>query len=206
MPPAGLKRGGARNRRDRPSWQLKDHQCLRLIDRSLDAWQAGQPLSRFITLAWGKAGIDAPHAVAATGHFVSKAREWMRGHGHTMPWLWTQEHGERFGQHAHLLLHVPAELEDLFRPMPKRWAKAIAKQGYAKGTVDSQRLAAAYTAAAGPDHYKAQLMGKLHYALKCAPAELEEKLDMLRWRRKPWGQRSYVIGLRASAWQSRNNG
>lgn len=127
MPPVKLKRGGPHNRRDRPSWQITEQQCSNVIRRSYDAWDAGRPISRLITLAWGKAGIDADKATLATGQFIDKAREWMRGHGYPVtPWVWVQETGDTFGQHAHILLYVPPELADLFRKMPRRWAKAIA--------------------------------------------------------------------------------
>lgn len=206
MRPAALKRGGARNLRDRVTWQLKERQCRTAIDRSFEAWDGGQPLNRFITLAWGKAGIDASEAVRATGDFINRARDWMRWHGHPMPWVWVQEHGDTFGQHAHVLLHVPAELDLLFRPMPMRWVKTIIPTRYVKGTLQSQRLASAYNCDTNPDLYHAVLLGKLHYMLKCAPAPLERDLDLRGWGDKPWGQLTRVIGRRASAWQDRSKG
>ena len=203
MPPARLKRGGARNRRDRVSWALDERQCRYLIDRSFDAWEAGQPLTRFITLAWGLGGIDAERAVWATGQFIGKARDWMRHHRHPMPWVWVQETGDTFGQHAHILLHVPPELNELFRPMPRRWAKAILATDYSKGTVQSQKLAGASAIQGNPMRYQAVMLGKLHYMLKCAPAPLEYRLEMRGWGHKPWGQLTRVIGKRAAAWQRR---
>jgi hypothetical protein len=203
MPPARLKRGGARNRRDRVSWQLDEGQCRKVIDRSFDAWSAGQPLTRFITLAWGLAGIDADRAVWATGQFIDKAREWMRHHGHPMAWVWVHETGDTFGQHAHILLHVPAELNDLFRPMPRRWAKAILQGRYVSKTVQSLRLAGASAIQGNPMRYEAALMGKLHYMLKCGPAPLEYDLGLRGYGDKPWGQRTRVIGKRAGVWQRR---
>lgn len=201
MPPAGLKRGGARNRCDRVSWSLKERDCRNLIDGSYAAWDAGQPVNRFITLAWGLAGIDASEAVRATGDFINRARDWTRWHGHPMPWVWVQESGDTFGQHAHILLYVPAELDLLFRPMPRRWVKAIIAARYVKGTLQSQRLGAAYSSTINPELYRAVLMGKLHYMMKCAPAPLERDLDMRGWGNKPWGQLTRVVGKRAAVWQ-----
>ena len=203
MPPARLKRGGPRNRRDRVSWQLGEGNCRRVIDRSFDAWDEGQPLTRFITLAWGLAGIDAERAVWATGQFINMAREWMRGHGYPMPWVWVQETGDTFGQHAHILLHVPPELNGLFRPMPRRWAKAVLRGGYVNRAVQSQRLAGASAIEANPARYEAALRGKLHYMLKCAPAALESDLGLRGWGHKTWGQQCRVIGKRAGVWQRR---
>jgi len=206
MPPARLKRGGARNRRDRVSWALDERQCRYLIDRSFDAWEAGQPLTRFITLAWGLAGIDAERAVWATGQFIDKAREWMRGHGYAMPWVWVQETGDTFGQHAHILLHVPPELDELFGPMPRRWAKAILRGRYVSKTVRSDRLAGARAAMANPMRYQAAMLGKLQYMLKCAPAALEEPLGLRGWGSAEWGQQNRVIGKRAGTWSRMGGG
>jgi hypothetical protein len=185
---------------------LTEYHCRRVIGRSYDAWDAGQPLTRFITLAWGLAGIDAERAVWATGQFIDKAREWMRGHGYVMPWVWVQETGDTFGQHAHILLHVPPELDDLFRTMPRRWAKAILRGKYVTRTVRSKRLAGASAIAANPARYDAALKGKLHYMLKCAPAALQGELGLYGWGSKPWGQLTRVIGKRAATWQRRQTG
>ncbi|NCQ21017.1 MAG: hypothetical protein GW801_06430 [Sphingomonadales bacterium] len=185
------------------TWQLDERQCRNLMRRSFQAWGAGQPLTRFITLAWGLGGIDADKSVWATGQFIDKARDWMRHHGHAMPWVWVQETGDTFGQHAHILLHVPPELNDLFRPMPRRWAKAILPSGYVPKTVQFQRLAGVSAIEANPLRYEAALMGKLHYMLKCAPAALESVLGLHGWGGKPWGQLTRVIGKRAGVWQRR---
>lgn len=207
MPPANLKRGGARLKRDRESWQLTYKNCDDLVRRSLDAWRAGYPLNRFITLAWGKAGIDADRATGATGQFITKAREWMRSHGYPItPWVWVQETGDVFGQHAHILLHVPPELDDLFRPMPRRWAKAFTGGKYIKGHVDAPKLGAAKSASYNPAPYDAQLRGRLAYMLKNAPEEWAEPLGLAFYISKPWGQRSKVIGKRAGYWQTRATG
>lgn len=203
MPPVSLKRGGARNFRERSTWQLNQKQGRMVRDRAFDAWHADMPLSRFITLAWGMAGIEPGEAVRATGVFVSMARGWMRHHGYTMPWVWVQECGHVFGQHAHILLHVPAELEDLFRPMPRRWAKAILAGHYVARTVKTERLASAYSARQNPWPYEAALMGKLNYMLKCSPAHNELALGLLGYEHKPWGQKSLVVGKRAGVWQRR---
>ncbi|NMW32045.1 hypothetical protein HKD42_08225 [Altererythrobacter sp. RZ02] len=160
------------------------------------------PLNRFITIAWGKSGIDGKRSVAATGQFVTRAREWLRGHGHAMPWVWVQETGDVFGQHCHLLLHVDRSMKDLFGPMPLRWVKAILPERYVAKTLDTQTLPAARSAASNPLAYEAQLLGKLHYMMKTAPASLEEPLGMAGRGHKPWGQSCPVYGKRAAVWQN----
>jgi hypothetical protein len=187
------------------TWQLDERQCRNIMRRSFQAWDAGKPLIRFISLAWGLSGIDADKAVWATGQFIDKAHDWMRHHGQLMPWVWVQETGDTFGQHAHILLHMPPGFDDLFRPMPRRWTKAILPGGYVSKTVQSQRLAGASAIAikANPLCYEAALMGKLHYMLKCAPAPLERDLGLHGWGNEPWGQLTRVIGKRAGVSQRR---
>ncbi len=139
----------------------------------------------------------------ATGQFISKARDWMRGHGYAMPWVWVQETGDTYGQHAHILLHVPPELIDLFRPMPRRWAKSLTGGRYQRGHVDTKRLGAAKSASINPRAYDAQLRGRLAYMLKNAPEEWAAPLGLEPYISKPWGQSSRVIGKRAGVWQTR---
>ena len=204
--PRLLKHGGARNRRDRLSTQLTEHDCRKLLTASEAAFAAGMPLNRFITIAWGKSGIDAQQSVAATGEFVKRAREWLAGHGYGMPWCWVQEHGAKFGQHCHLLLHVDQVMDDLFRTMPLRWVKDIIPHCYERKTIDSQKLSAARSAQNNPAAYEAQILGKLHYMMKTAPETLEGPLGLTGWGHKPWGQSCLVYGKRAGVWQHRRRG
>lgn len=201
MPQVGLKRGGARNYADRESWQLKEVQARRIIAASQAACQEGLPFNRFITIAWGIAGVDGRDATKATGTFIKYARDWITYYGGAMPWVWVQEYGARLGQHAHILSHVPAELDLTFRVMPRRWVTSIAGGKYPKGLINTQKLSAANTLEANPMVYEAQLAGKLHYMLKCTPARLEADLGLGQWAMKPWGQSGPVIGKRAATWQ-----
>lgn len=199
MPPIRLKRGGARNCASRRSSQLRQRDCQKLIDASFAAWEAGMPLNRFITIAWGRGGISADQAVDATGKFIRLAREWLRSRECAMPWAWVQEGSHRFGQHAHILLHIPPHLSPLFRSMPLRWTKAILPGRYVAGVLQTQRLKCAgskNTAA-----YEAELLGKVHYMLKCAPIELESEMRMAGRGYKQWGQSCVVVGKRAGVWQ-----
>lgn len=196
-----LKRGGACNRADRASWQLTRQHCEDLLGASAAAARAGRPLNRFITVAWGKAGLAPQDSVTATGEFIRLAREWHRARGHPMPWCWVQEHGPVFRAHCHLLLHVPAELEPLFRPMPTRWAKKVLAGRYVAGVMRSERLASAYAREGLAGTYRAELLGKLHYMMKCAPAALEGPLGMTGMGYKDWGQSCPVLGKRAGTWQ-----
>lgn len=193
-----MKRGGARNRGDRTSERLTEKHCRDLINAAEAAWQAGQPLNRFMTIHWQKGGIDARGCVIATGAFVKLASDWAARHGYRLGWLWVQEWGHGYGAHVHLLMHVPRVLNPLFRPMPLRWVKSILPGAYVKGVHKSETIRGAGSAQANPNAYWRELDGKLHYVMKAAPPELEAKLDMQGRGRKKWGRYCMVYGKRAA--------
>jgi hypothetical protein len=203
-----LKRGGARNRRDRTSLHLAEHDCRKVIASAEAAWAAGMPYNRWITILWERGGIDPRDNAKATGAFIGFAREWLRARGHRLAWCWVQEHGERNGAHCHILLHVPPELDPLFRKMPLRWVKRILGGQYVKRALLAKRLSLASCARADnaigiPEAYYVQLMGKVHYMLKCAPAVLELDLGLHRFSHAEWGQSCLIYGKRAGVWQQR---
>ena len=196
-----LQRGGARQQRDKTSNQLTEKQCRDLIDAALVACESGFPFNRYITLLWEKAGVDARQNGKATAHFIKLASDWARRHGYRLVWAWVQEYGSINGAHVHLLLHVPPDLDFLFRPMPGRWAKQCLPGGYIAGTVQSQKIRFSNSNRDNPEAYEAALMGKVHYMLKCAPVALERKLEMFGRGPKPWGKTCITFGKRLAVWQ-----
>ncbi len=189
-----LQRGGKRLDGERVTAQLKRAQCHNLIDATVRASDAGQPFNRWITLLWEKGGIAARDNVKATGRFVKLASDWARQHGYRLIWAWVQEWGPVNLAHVHLLLYVPPELNWQFQNMPLRWVKQILPGRYVTGVLDSRR----------PDKtlgHRRWLWGKVHYMLKCAPAELEGQLGMTGLGPKPWGQQCQTFGRRLSIWQ-----
>jgi hypothetical protein len=199
-----LQRGGARNLADRRSRQLTERQCRNLIAAAGIAWAAGTPFNRFATFAFGKSGIDARDCVAATGDWIKLARDWFAAHGLPMPWAWVQEWGPFNLAHCHILFHVPPELAPLFRSKPRQWAhKVIAKRSgcYATGTTDCQKIKCSEHPELYRHAYHASLAFKVHYMLKCAPAELENRLGMTGRGPEPWGKSCTVYGKRLALWQ-----
>ena len=196
-----LKRGGARNNAERQSWTLTERDCRKLIAASRAALAAGLPFNRFITCLWERGGIDRKASVRATGLFVRLAREWLGARGSAMPWVWVQEWGEVNGAHCHILLHVPQELDPLFRPMPRRWASKVLGGRYVHKVIKRDRLRFRRVTGSNPAAYEAELMGKLHYMLKCTSVALEGDLDMAGRGHVDWGQSCLIYGKRAAAWQ-----
>jgi hypothetical protein len=201
---AVLRRGGARNRSDRQSVQLAERQCRKLIAAAGVAWAAGTPFNRFATLAFGKCGIDARDCVAATGEWTKLARDWCASQGYPLRWAWVQEWGPVNLAHCHILFSVPPALAPLFKGKAKIWtATVIAKRGgtYMRGTTDCQKIRSSEHPELYPDAYRASLAFKVHYMLKCAPAELENRLAMTGRGVAHWGQACPVYGKRLGIWQ-----
>ena len=192
-----LTRGGARNRRDRVTDRLTPAQCCDLLDVANAAWDDGQPLNRFITLAWELGGIDPRENCNAIGAFIKLASDWARRHGFSLAWAWVQEGGKRYGAHVHLLMHIPPHLDPVFRTMPLRWAKTILRGAYASGVVDCLRIRGAVNNLGNPELYWRALEAKLHYMLKAAPPELKAQMGMTGLGSTKWGKYCKVFGKRA---------
>lgn len=165
------------------------------------ARESGFPFNRFITLLWERSGVDARRNGETTARFVKLASDWARRHGYRLVWAWVQEHGWKNGAHVHLVLHVPLELDPIFKTMPAKWTKLCLPGAYVRKTLQCQKVRFGDIAANNPEAYKAAIMGKVHYMLKCAPAALESELGMVGKGYKPWGQSGVTFGKRARIWQ-----
>lgn len=196
-----LKRGGARRLPNVPTMQLTEADCRKVIDASYAAWRAGKPFNRFITGAWEHGGIEEHDERQATADFITLMRDWHRQWKFTLTWAYVRECGPLKGSHSHILAHVPPELEPLFGIMPRRWAKTITGGAYWPGTIDTQKFYRASAEGFRSGAYEAELLGWLHYALKCAPAELEGPLGLIGCGTEPWGQSGLVHGKRTGVWQ-----
>jgi hypothetical protein len=67
--------------------RLTERECRDLIAAARNAWEAGRPLNRFVTLAWGNAGIeqDAVAGRRVTAAWLKLARDWL-GARDIVPW------------------------------------------------------------------------------------------------------------------------
>lgn len=197
-----FQHGGRRRDPNLLSDRLTRRECVAILTGAAQAEDVGKPLNRFITILWERGGVEADEAVAATRQFLKLAADWMRPKDGPLSWIYVHEGGKRNGAHAHLMLHVPPDLDPLFRVMPRRWVDAILPGDHVAGVVQTKRVRGAIEAGA---LYRHDLMQKAHYMLKAAPPELEGELGLLgrgRWG-VDWGQSSSVIGKRAGRWQPR---
>jgi len=199
-----LKRGGPRLKPDRTSLQLKRADCEKVLRAAQAANDSGRPLNRFITLLWETGGIDPKENARVTGKFVKRASEWARRNGYILTWVWVQEWGSAKGAHIHLLLHVPIYLDRHFRTMPLKWVKHLLPGPYIKSVLQSQKISSDFSEADHSIFYDYNLMEKLHYILKYAPAEYEAEFGAAVFRAhfsKDWGRKGRVFGKRAAVWQ-----
>lgn len=196
-----LKRGGARNRSDRVTLQLSLNQCKTAFAACHAALTASMPLNRFITISWELGGVAPKRSGQATGQFIKMAREWMASHGFKTTWMWVQECGDVIGAHCHILMHVPPILDPLFRSKPRSWVKRVLGGRYVGGVLLTKRLLHAPRAGRVSDAYRAEIHGRIHYMLKCAPAQFEPNLDVHGWSVVSWGKKQLVFGKRLCVWQ-----
>lgn len=197
----GTGHGGARNSRGRVSYQLTERQCRDLL-RAVEVAEAlGKPFNRWITITWERNGIEPRDNAGATGRFIKLASDWMRARGHRLVWAWVQEWSDQNGAHVHMLLHVPPALAPLFSPMPNRWVRTVLGRANIARTLRTEKLATGEGEGSDPAAYRAQVKGKTHYMLKCAPAALEAELGMLWQGPKAWGRQCAVFGKRLGIWQ-----
>jgi len=165
---------------------LTERQARMLIKAAENSLDRGVPFNRFITVSWERAGIPAEASVKFTGKFISAMREWLTRHGEQLDWAWVQESSPG-NAHCHILVHIPAGIEPLFRPMPRRWIKKPLGGAYMAKTLQSQRLRLCASSWAPFEAQEAELMAKVHYMLKTTPAALERALDMDGRGHKSWG-------------------
>lgn len=191
-----LQRGGAHNRADRQSWHLTEQQCRQLIDAVNRAEAAGLPFNRYITILWERAGTHSTLNARITGAFIKRAADWLRPYGYRLAWAWVQENSVRNGAHVHMLLHVPPELDPLFRVMPLRWVKLALPGSYKRGTIETQRIAGANALPVSTVFYRANRDRKVGYMLKGCTATVGASLGLSRR-----GEASFITGKRLGVWQ-----
>ncbi len=115
------QRGGARNNALRQSDHLTPGQVENLLAGIAHAALIGLPLSRHTTVSWKLAGVTAD--LAALGRLLKLWADWLRLQGVPLTVVWVREWGRKFGNHVHILLHLPADLVPAFNAMMRRWRK-----------------------------------------------------------------------------------
>lgn len=188
-----FQRGGARERRSRLTTLLSKRDADLIESAVIAAFQAGVPFNRFLTIHWGKAGLQQTEGAEATHAFTKYARDWLRRRGCPPIYFWVREndHGDRSkGDHVHMFWHLPAGLS--LHPLQLRWIKRITGRPYVKGTILT-RIIAGHAKAAwlSPVQYLINLRTVTGYAIKGAPDASSGP-----HRAREWGEGGRVIGQR----------
>jgi hypothetical protein len=112
-----------RNRRGRRSTALRLSEVGNILAAAVFTAQEHRPLNRHTTVHFDAAGIDDP--VSALRAYMKLARDWLRTQGATFSYIWVRESGDQKGEHAHILMHVPATLSSQFARRERGWRKLI---------------------------------------------------------------------------------
>ncbi len=108
--PRGKKTwGGARNRKDRVSTALSQHQAEGILKAMAVAELAGMPLNRHWTVDYQLAGIPDSDGAAFVGKLLSIVKRYARAREGNFAAVWVREVGQRNGAHVHIAMYLPAD-------------------------------------------------------------------------------------------------
>lgn len=191
-------RGGARNRADRESHELKAGQVANLIAAERAARTTGLPFTRMITIHWESADVPLAAMTKATGKFLDLLTKALARRGCLTAWLWVHENGHAEGGHTHILVHVPPCFVPVLSRSQRRWLKAITGKTYKRSVIHSNpiggRLGLEDT---NPELHLANAAAALAYVLKGAGHEAAEQFHLTRLA--PGGR---IIGKRCGTSQN----
>ncbi|MDK2768015.1 rolling circle replication-associated protein [Sphingomonas sp.] len=171
---AGHSRGPA------PTSKLRDDQVKEAFAAAEFAMTT-LPLNRFLTINWERAGIA--NAAEATRLFLKLASDFCRTHGSELAYLWTLEHTERVGVHAHIMMHVPHELGARFGQRQRGWFKRVGGRS-AKGNLKTKHVGHSSRAYLHRDRdggaFAKDHRSVAEYILKCCSFEVKRELGFQR--------------------------
>lgn len=191
-------RGGARNRADRESHELKASHVANLIAAEREARTTGLPFTRMVTIHWESADVPLAAMTKATGKFLDLLTKALARRGCRTAWLWVHENGHAKGGHTHILVHVPPCFVPVLSRSQRRWLKAITGKTYKRRVIHSNpiggRLGLEDT---NPELHLANVAAALAYVLKAAGHEAAEQFHLTRLA--PGGR---IIGKRCGTSQN----
>jgi hypothetical protein len=167
------------------------------MDAADRAIAAGMPFNRFVTILWERGGLPPQSIAALNGAFVKLLADWLRARGYRLAWVWVQEASKANNGHVHLLFHVPAQLDPLFRVMPFHWVKGLlGRKPYSRGILQTQRIVGASALPLSEALYRKELRRKIKYVLKGCDHATGRTLKLPRF-----GEGGWVYGKRSGVWQ-----
>ena len=192
--PAKATWGGARNRADRASEVLADRKVDDLLHAARFALATGRTFQRHWIVHYGRAGVPAEDGAAFVRRLLDPLHKLARRAGGELTALWVREHASTYGEHVHILLHLPSGLS--LRNRTRRWIEAaggIYQPGVSMVKSVGGRLVK-QTAKNGSntgEHHRANAANLVRYLLKSANAEKGDQLGLTRH-----GRAGRIIGKR----------
>lgn len=182
-----------KSRRRRRSIALRLAEVRNIMAAAVFTAQEHRPLNRHTTIHFEAAGIAEP--VTALRRYTKLARDWLRTQGAEFAYIWVREAGEAKGEHAHLLMHVPAHLIAIFAQREGRWRKRIGAkpaQGAFKSTPVGRTYRHAETKIHHGELYSDHLAAMVGYLVKGAEPRVIKALGLTRVEPggELWGKRS----------------
>jgi hypothetical protein len=155
--------------------------------------QEHRPLNRHTTIHFKAAGLADP--VAALRAYMKLARDWLRTQGAPFAYLWVREAGELKGDHAHILMHVPARMVRQFARRERGWRKRIGAKptlGAFRSTAIGRSYRHAEAGIQFGEKYEDALAGIVGYLVKGAEPRAVKALRLSRVAAggELWGKRS----------------
>ena len=190
---SSCQHGGARNRADRESEKLSGAQVDRLIAAADFALATGRTFQRHWIIHYGKAGIGADDGARFVGKLLDLVGKHARRAGGELTALWVREQASDYGEHVHILMHLPTGLH--LRNRTRRWI--VAAGGTYRQGVSAVRIVGGKLTKAGPAdlhgeaHYRANARNVVGYLLKSSELEKGQRLGL-----KYSGRGGSIIGKR----------
>jgi len=182
-----------RSRLGRRSTALRVSEVTNILAAAVFTAEEHRPLNRHTTIHFDKCGIADP--VAALRCYTKFARDWLVTKGAVLSYIWVRESGAGKGEHAHLLMHIPANLSSAFARREPGWRKRIGATR-ARGAFHSTPVGHSYrhgeVGIQYGEAYSDALAGIVGYLVKGAEPRAVEALQLTRvaFGGELWGKRT----------------
>jgi len=182
-----------RSSEGRRSTSLRLSEVRNIIAAAVFTAREHRPLNRHTTIHFDAAAIPDP--VAALRRYTKLARDWLRTQGAEFAYIWVRETGDRKGEHAHLLMHIPPDLVARFAQRERRWRKRMgAKRAFRafKSTPVGQSYRHAQVGIQHGERYRDHLEEIVSYVVKGAELRAVKALGLTRVELggELWGKRA----------------
>ena len=150
-----------------------------LLAASAFALATGRTFQRHWIIHYGKAGIDARDGARFVSHVLALASKQARREGGELTALWVRERASEKGEHAHILLHLPAAMR--LHGRTRRWIETTGGQW--QPGVSRIRIIGGRLSKVGRNRNARLAVNAANvtrYLLKAANAETGARLDLTR--------------------------